>query len=46
MNGLIQQLLHENKNKFIVTGYSQAVKTRVERSAPVSTDFMEHCNFF
>ena len=26
----------------IVTGYSEAVKTRVERCAPVNTDFMEY----
>jgi len=26
----------------IVTGYSEAVKTRMEGSAPVSTDFTEH----
>ena len=31
-----------DENTYIVTGYSVAVKTRVKRCAPVSTDFMKY----
>jgi hypothetical protein len=34
-------LLYE-KNTSIVTGYSEAVKTRVEKCAPATVDVTEH----
>jgi len=39
---LYQKLLDENKITSLVTGHSEAVKTRVERSAAVTTDVTEH----
>jgi hypothetical protein len=39
---LYQKLLYENEITSIVTGYSEAVKTRVARCAPVTMDVMEH----
>jgi hypothetical protein len=39
---LCQKLLYENKITSTVTGYSEAVKTRMERCASVSMDVMEH----
>jgi len=42
MYGLYQKLLDENKITSVVTGHSEAVATRVERCAAVTTDATEH----
>jgi hypothetical protein len=39
---LYQKLLCENKITSVVTGHSEAVATRVERCAAVTTDVTEH----
>jgi hypothetical protein len=40
--GLYQKLLCENEITSVVTGHSEAVKTRVGRCAAVITDVTEH----
>jgi len=42
MYGLYQKLLCENKITSVVTGHSEAVASRLERCAAVTTDVTEY----